>query len=142
MRVMIQEQDYDLGAPWPGTLIHHRADCPARDAFHATSSNGASAPPVDGFSAIAPAFMPDTEPTPDTVARLIDDFLEDARNGHAADPDGQAFDADRLNDLRWSLRTYVASELGMMRIQQLNATELKAFTGRLDTAGLSPARTK
>ena len=31
MRVMIQEQDYDLGAPWPDTLIHHRADCPARD---------------------------------------------------------------------------------------------------------------
>jgi hypothetical protein len=158
-------QDYDLGAPWPGLLIHHRADCPARDGFPCTcgplgyratirSSEqempvvGPVLPTVEQAQAwkaeqeVAMDAFTAAAPRADTVAEVIDDFIDDARNGRALDAEGQPYESDSLRDLRWSLRGYVGSELGSMRLGQLRGADLRAFIGRLDAAGLSQARTK
>jgi hypothetical protein len=79
---------------------------------------------------------------PNTVAAVVDEFLEAARAGEVTDPSGRPFDADELRDLRWSLRGYVTSELGAMRIAELNGATLRAFVGQLDAAGLAQARTR
>jgi hypothetical protein len=110
----------------------HRADAPG--------------PPVDG-NAVWSARPVETHgyqaaPQPETVAAAVDEFLEAARAGEVTDAAGRPFDADEFRDLRWSLRGYVTSELGWMRIAELNGATLRAFVGQLDAAGLAPARTR
>jgi hypothetical protein len=67
---------------------------------------------------------------PNTVAAVIDEFLEAAGA------------SDELPDVRWSLRGYVASDLGELGIAELSAAELREFIDRLDADGLSQARTR
>jgi hypothetical protein len=118
----------------------------------------AAARSVDGHRAEAPGPSPDSNAVwsarpvethgyqvaaePNTVAAVVDEFLDAARAGEATDPSGRPFDADEFRDLRWSLRGYVSSELGAMRIAELNGATLRAFVGQMDAAGLAPARTR
>jgi hypothetical protein len=76
-----------------------------------------------------------------TVAAVIDEFLEAARAGQTADLNGRPYEADQLPDMRWSLRGYVASDLGELGFAELNAAELREFIDRLDADGVSQART-
>jgi hypothetical protein len=79
---------------------------------------------------------------PNTVAAVVDEFLEAARAGEVTDPAGRPYDAEQFRDLRWSLRGYVASELGAMRIAELDGAALRAFVGHLDATGLAQPRTR
>src|SRR3954454_3094339 len=67
---------------------------------------------------------------PNTVAAVVDEFLEAARAGEVTDPGGRPFDADEFRDLRWSLRGYVTSELGPMGIGGGEGAMLCRFGGR------------
>jgi len=118
----------------------------------------AAARSVDGHGAAAPAPSPESNTVwsarpvethgyqvaaePNTVAAVVDEFLDAARAGEATDPSGRPFDADEFRDLRWSLRGYVSSELGAMRTAELNGATLRAFVDQMDAAGLAPGRTR
>jgi hypothetical protein len=159
------EAGYDLGATWPGIVVHHSETCPARlgrpcicgplgfratfeDPQHHESVLGPVVPTLDdahawqreqsvAMDAYRAAAMPG-----ESVADVVDEFLEAARAGEVADARGVAYSGDDLRDLRWSLRGYVASEIGPMSITQLRRPDLRAFISRLDAAGLAPARTR
>jgi hypothetical protein len=79
---------------------------------------------------------------PNTVAAVVEDFLDAARSGAAAGPGGHPYDADQVRDMRWSLRGYVTSEIGTMPIGDLSGPALRAFVGDLDAAGFAETRTR
>jgi hypothetical protein len=102
---------------------------------------------VDGSAFAAAARPVDThgyQPAarPNTVGAVIDEFLDAARGGQIVHVNGHPYEDEQIRDMRWSLRGYVASELGEMGIGALNAAELRAFIDRLDANGLSQARTR
>src|SRR5258705_2673398 len=79
---------------------------------------------------------------PNTVAAVVDDFLDAARSGAVMGPGGRPYDPEQVRDMRWSLRGYVTSEIGAMRIGDLSGPALRAFVGDLDAAGFAQARTR
>jgi hypothetical protein len=76
----------------------------------------------------------------DTVDEVVSEFLAAARSGRARDADGEPYDVDALNDLRWALQGHVSAELGSMRIADVRGTELRRLVRRLDERGLPAAR--
>jgi hypothetical protein len=126
----------------------HQAVPPPIDTFQAaTNGHQAVPPPVDPQAfqtAPRPVDTHGYQPAarPNTVAAVIDEFLEAARAGQTADLNGRPYEADQLRDMRWSLRGYVASELGELGIADLSASELREFIARLDADGFSQARTR
>jgi hypothetical protein len=156
---------YDLGTHWPGVLAHHADDCPARDGRSCTCGplgyRGLVEEPEGGTPTLGPplgtvegarAWKSEHEiamdswhaasTRGDTVDEVVTDFLDAARSGQALDQQGQPYDPDALEELRWSLQGHVASELGAMRIADVRGTELRRLVRRLDGSGLSAARTR
>jgi hypothetical protein len=122
----------------------------ATHAFEAATApasvNGSSAPAADTGTIWADRPV-DTHgyqatPQPNTVAAVVDDFLDAARSGSVTDAGGRPYDPDEVRDMRWSLRGYVTSEIGTMRIADLSGPVLRAFVGDLDAAGFAQARTR
>jgi hypothetical protein len=122
----------------------------AMTAFHAAAQpvegNGTPGPPMN-TGAVWSTRPVDTHgyqatAQPHTVAAVIDAFLEAVQAGQVADSSGHPYGAEQFRDLRWSLRGYVASELGAMRISELDGAQLRAFVDRLDAAGFAQARTR
>jgi integrase-like protein len=156
---------YDLGTSFPGILVHHDDRCPARlgrpcrcgplgyrgFAEDADGSDPVLGPPLDSIVA-ARAWTNEHQAAVsswraatsqgDTVEEVVSQFLNAARGGRALDANGAAYDPSALADLEWSLRGYVATELGAMPIARVTGAELRRVIRRLDEAGLAAARTR
>jgi hypothetical protein len=135
-----------MGRPCACGPLGFRAS--VEDAQHHDPVLGPVVPTLDDARAwqreqsVAMQAFREVPPPGDTVADVVDEFLEAARAGDVADARGVTYVGDELRDLRWSLRGYVASEIGGMGIAQLRAPDLRAFISRLDADGLAPARTR
>jgi hypothetical protein len=152
--------DMEREEPVIGPVLHTVEEAMAwqREQQTAMHAFEAAARPTDGHGPQGPGAAPDSTAVwearpvethgyqataqPNTVAAVVDEFLEAARAGEATNSGGRPYDADQFRDLRWSLRGYVTSELGAMRIADLNGASLRAFVGQLDAAGLAQARTR
>jgi hypothetical protein len=154
---------YELETRWPGVLAQHADDCPARDGgpcdcgplgYRAAVTDrrdrrSVLGPPV-GTPERAGEWRREQEAAMeaweeasangDTVDEVIAEFLDAARSGRARDTDGEPYDPDALNDLRWALQGHVSAELGSMPIADVRGTELRRLVRRLDERGLPAAR--
>ena len=156
---------YDSATRSPGVFAHHDNDCPARFGRPCTcgplgyrgevDDPGRSEPllgPVVASPDAARAWIDEHQvameswrvATSDggTVGGVVADFLEAARAGRTVDSNGEPYDADALERLRWSLQGHVAGELGSMRIADVHGAELRRLVQRLDASGLSAERTR
>jgi hypothetical protein len=144
--------DTERQEPVLGPVLHTVEEALAwqREQQTAMHAFDAATGPMDGHGAQNPVSAPRPVEThgyqaaaqPNTVAAVVDEFLEAARAGEVLDPGGRPYDADEFRDVQWSLRGYVSSELGAMRIAELNGAALRAFVDHLDAAGLAQARTR
>jgi hypothetical protein len=161
----IESMTYDLGTQWPGVLSHHDDTCPARDGRPCTCGPLGYRGIVEDPERAAPVLGPPVGTVEgarawtgehetameswraastrgDTVDEVVTDFLDAAGAGRTVDQQGQPYDPEALDELRWSLQGHVASELGAMRIADVRGTELRRLVRRLDASGLSAARTR
>jgi site-specific recombinase XerC len=74
------------------------------------------------------------------LSETIDDFLRAVDEGVARDRHGRPFSRESAQELRWSLESYIGSELGDRRLNYVRRQHLEALLDGLESAGVPHAR--
>jgi integrase len=74
-----------------------------------------------------------------TVQEAADQWLEDARNGHARNRSGDPYKPSALRGYEQNLRKRVLPALGTFRLTEVRPRDLQALVDQLDRAGSSPS---
>lgn len=74
-----------------------------------------------------------------TVQEAAEQWLEDARNGHARNRSGDPYKPSAIRGYEQNLRKRVIPALGTFRLSEVRPRDLQALVDQLDRAGSSPS---
>jgi integrase len=72
-----------------------------------------------------------------TVREAVDQWLEEARNGHVRNRSGDPYKPSAIRGYEQNLRRRVLPSLGSLRLREVKPKDLQALVDRLDREGLS-----
>jgi site-specific recombinase XerD len=143
-------------------FARHADDCPARDgracecgpqAYRAAvrdwEANRRVLSPDFPTAAEAQAWLQDQRASIEAAGRValesgdlgavVEEFLQAAEEGRAADPSGERYSPAGIRELRGAL-SHVAAELGETNIEDVTSRDVQSLVERLQHSGLSAGR--